>query len=173
MKRYRCLIAAGTAGLLLLAGTFVHATTVYKTVDENGVVGFSDTPPAEARLVDTLQIEVIPPADPGAYAQRLAAMRETTDRMAEARRAREKHRAEMRRLAQEEEQAQPVYVRPVRHVHHTPAFLPHHRKFAHRKHGHRHPGEHAEFVTRRDIAGSGRILQPQNAQLMRPLVSRR
>jgi len=75
-------------------------STVYKTVDEGGVVSFSDTPPTGVAEAEVEQLEIqAPAAQPGdEYRQNLEAMRETTDRMAEDRRAREKHRAEMREL---------------------------------------------------------------------------
>ena len=73
-------------------------STVYRTVDENGVVSFSDTPPEEGGA-DKVQIDAPAPSSTGEYVENLEAMRETTDRMAEDRRAREKHRAEMRELA--------------------------------------------------------------------------
>jgi hypothetical protein len=75
------------------------AQTVYRTVDESGVVSFSDTPPEDDEAVETLTLDVAPPPDPAVYQQNLEAMRATTDRMAEDRRAREKHRAEMRERA--------------------------------------------------------------------------
>ena len=58
-----------------------------------------DTPPAGEQEAEELELQVAPPQDPEIYSQRLEDMRETTDRMAEDRRAREKHRAEMRELA--------------------------------------------------------------------------
>lgn len=72
------------------------STTVYKTVDENGVVSYSDTPPVEEVPVETMVIDVQAP-QPGETAQdQLEAMRETTDRMVADRQQREKHRAELR-----------------------------------------------------------------------------
>jgi Domain of unknown function (DUF4124) len=74
------------------------ATTVYKSVDENGVVSFSDSPPEENTLVEEVNID-IPESGAGDQArQRLEDMRETTDRMVADRMAREKHRAELREL---------------------------------------------------------------------------
>lgn len=79
-------------GLLLLAWHLpALAATVYKTVDERGVVGFSDTPPAVAVAVETLHIK--PPAVVPAQSQeQRQLMRETTDRMAADRRERERQR---------------------------------------------------------------------------------
>ncbi|NND66767.1 MAG: DUF4124 domain-containing protein [Halioglobus sp.] len=82
---------------LLIAGT-ASATTVYRTVDRHGAVSFSDTPPEHA-VIPALQlhIETASSTDEEAAA-RLAAMRETTERMIASRMARERHRAELRKL---------------------------------------------------------------------------
>ena len=85
--------------LFLLVAASAQSQTVYRTVDESGAVSFSDTPPNGDQEVEQLELQVAPPQDPEAYSQRLEDMRETTDRMAEDRRAREKHRAEMREPA--------------------------------------------------------------------------
>jgi len=86
------LFVAGTAG----------AATVYRTVDRHGAVSFSDTPPAHAAIpAQELHIDTNSNnSDPDA-AKRLAAMRETTERMIASRMARERHRAELRKLAAE------------------------------------------------------------------------
>lgn len=85
--------------LLLIGSAMAHGqATVYKTVDENGVVSFSDTPPGDPAQAEKLQINAPPPSSTGEYQQNLEDMRETTDRMAADRREREKHRAEMREL---------------------------------------------------------------------------
>ena len=88
--------------LLLVLLTYSAVThgqaTVYKTVDEHGVVTFSDTPPADPGSAERMQIDTPPPSSTGEYEENLAAMRETTDRMAADRREREKHRAQMREL---------------------------------------------------------------------------
>jgi len=76
----------------------VIAETVYKTVDDKGVVSFSDTPPEGDPEVESFQIATPPPQDAEVTQQRLDDMRETTDRMAADRREREKHRAEIREL---------------------------------------------------------------------------
>jgi hypothetical protein len=90
--------------ILLLLILLVHSAlalgqaTVYKSVDEQGVVSFSDTPPANPDDAERMQIDTPPASSTGEYEQNLEAMRETTDRMAADRRDREKHRAEMREL---------------------------------------------------------------------------
>ncbi len=81
--------------LLLLLASPGLAQTVYKSV-EDGVTVFSDTPPEDGAPAETLTIDVPPPVDDELLEERLAQMRETTDRMAEDRRERERHRAELR-----------------------------------------------------------------------------
>lgn len=85
--------------LLLLSCLTAQAQTVYRSVDETGAVSFSDTPPVDEQGVEEVYLDVAAPQDPEAYQQGLDDMRETTDRMADDRREREKHRAEMRELA--------------------------------------------------------------------------
>jgi len=87
----------------LIALSFVYcmavgATTVYKSVDENGVVTFSDTLPEGDVQVEILEIEAPPPQDPNAYQEELEAMDEATGQMVADRMARERHRAELREI---------------------------------------------------------------------------
>lgn len=92
---------------LLCCGSAI-AATIYKSVDANGVVTFSDIKPENEVLVETLEIDIQEPQSSELAQQRLQDMRETTDRMAADRMAREKHRAEMRQLdAQIETQEAP------------------------------------------------------------------
>ncbi len=86
----------------LVAGP-VLAATVYKTVDENGVVSYSDTAPAIEQEAEVMVIDVPAPQDSESAQEQLEAMRETTDRMVADRQQREKHRAEMRKLQAESE----------------------------------------------------------------------
>jgi len=83
---------------LLFVVSLSHAQTVYRTVDERGVVSFSDSPPQGDVLVEEMHLNVPQPAPGDEYQENLQAMRETTDRMAQDRRDREKHRAEIREL---------------------------------------------------------------------------
>ena len=96
----RCPLAISLAATLLttpgVAGVTV-AATVYKTVDENGVVSYSDVQPREDVPVEILELEVRAPEISATEQQRLEAMRETTDRMVADRQQRELHRAELRR----------------------------------------------------------------------------
>jgi hypothetical protein len=100
--RIRCPAAGGFAPV---AGVFallfgwalsISAETVYRSVDENGVVSYSDTRPAGAVDVETLVIDVPAPQLTETEQQRLAEIRETTDRMVADRQQREKYRAELR-----------------------------------------------------------------------------
>jgi hypothetical protein len=84
--------------LSLALCTSALAATVYKTVDDKGVVSFSDTLPAANLVVETVVIEEQIPPSSELTEQRLEDMRETTDRMVADRMAREKHRAELRTL---------------------------------------------------------------------------
>lgn len=93
LRQYYCLSA-----LSLLCCLPAAAATVYKSVDDSGVVSFSDTPPTGDVLVETVVIEEQVPLSGDASQQRLEEMRETTDRMVADRMARERHRAELREL---------------------------------------------------------------------------
>lgn len=96
--RYACFTVATATALATLWCAPVIAATIYKSIDQNGVVQFSDTMPTDVVVLETVVIEepVAPPA--GQAEQRLQDMRETTDRMVADRMAREKHRAELRQL---------------------------------------------------------------------------
>ncbi len=84
--------------LLLLCYQPGFTATIYKSVDEHGVVRYSDTRPTEDILVETVVIEELAAPPVGQEQQRLLDMRETTDRMVADRMAREKHRAQLRQL---------------------------------------------------------------------------
>ena len=79
--------------VVLCAPLLAAPTTVYRSVDAEGTVTFSDQPPADG-AAEALSIDAPPPADPDILEARLEAMRETTARMATDRRAREQARAE-------------------------------------------------------------------------------
>jgi Domain of unknown function (DUF4124) len=87
--------------LLLLCCLPSFAATVYKSIDANGVVTYSDSPPADDVMVETLVFDELTVPAAENERQRLQDMRETTDRMIADRMAREKHRAEVRKLAAE------------------------------------------------------------------------
>jgi len=165
--------------LCLLNGMHSLAATVYKTVDENGVVTFSDTPPAN-EAAEEVQIDVQEGLSPEESAARLDEMRETTDRMAADRREREQHRAKLREMqastaqssVEPPQQAQsypdtlyrdyyPVYPPYYRPPHHYPGRPP----------GYRPRPEHP--IARPPIRPPGPPPGSSNSQLMRPLVSPR
>ncbi len=75
--------------LLTLSAVCVAQTTVYRHVDENGVVTFSDTPPDASVEAEEMRIQAQTAQDPNAYLQNLDAMRESTDRMVADRQERE------------------------------------------------------------------------------------
>jgi hypothetical protein len=165
---------------VLLLALFTSASgaseTVYRTVEE-GVPSFSDTPPADGRSVQAITIEVAPSAGDELLDQRLAAMRETTERMAQDRRERELHRAKLRaeQQAQEQPAAQapaqtvvvqsgaywPVYTRPYRP---RPPYRPAPPL---------RPGPPAMRPPVPTPYPGWSVMRPGNAQLMRPIVSRR
>ena len=155
---------------LLLCSAAVFATTVYKTVDENGVVSFSDKP--QEKDVEVLKISTPEPQSPEEHMANLEAMRETTDRMAEDRREREKHRAELKELTARNQSPQyPVqqnyndYYYPINsgryRRHGRPPYHP----------GYRPKPEHP--IARPPLLPGGGSNRSTNSQLMRPIVSSR
>ncbi|EED32315.1 hypothetical protein NOR53_3353 [gamma proteobacterium NOR5-3] len=157
----------------LLLSPSLLAQTVYKTVEE-GVTTFSDSPP-QTGAAEVLSIEVPPAADDGLLEERLAEMRETTDRMAEDRRQREQHRAELREIQQTasvpppateptgtlttgwEGSYWPGYVRPIRP---RPPIRP-------------GPPVRPQPLPASQTVPGWSVMQPGNSQLMRPVVSSR
>ena len=93
--------------LLTLSAVCVAQTTVYRHVDENGVVTFSDTPPDASVEAEEMRIQAQTAQDPNAYLQNLDAMRESTDRMVADRQERERHRSELRQINAESSQQSP------------------------------------------------------------------
>ncbi len=150
----------------------VSATTVYRTVDENGVVSFSDAPPPGDVQSQQLQIDTPQPQDPQAHREQLEALRETTDRMVADRRAREKHRTEMReieaRTQAQQSPPQPVVYEP--YDRYVPIYG------GGRYPGHRHPPWRPGLHPRPEHPVVRPPLRPRydpNDQLMRPIVSSR
>jgi hypothetical protein len=156
--------------VLIFAATQTNAQTVYKTVNQSGVVSFSDTAPTNDADVETLEISTPAPGNVDEYNKHLQDMRETTDRLVEDRQAREKHRAEMLELQASRQAAQapvqPAYNYPLysssysrRYQNTRPPYYPGHRP---------KPGHPIAYPPLRPS------IQPRtgsNAQLMRPLVS--
>jgi hypothetical protein len=108
MKRIYLTVCTAVLAFGLSSAQRALATTVFKSVDENGVTSFSDTAPDTDAPVETIKIDVQPPRDPELSRQNLEAMRETTDRMAKDRREREEQRAELRKQ-QTQATSQPYY----------------------------------------------------------------
>lgn len=154
--------------MLLACSTTSLATTVYKTVDENGVVSFSDTPTeADAEVV---KIATPPAQSPEKHLADLEAMRETTDRMAEDRREREKHRAELRQLAAQN--SIPQYpVQPVSNDYYYPIYSPRYPGNGRPPYhpGHRPEPEHP--IARPPLLPDSGPVRPNNSQLMRPMLT--
>jgi hypothetical protein len=147
--------------LIAYGGTVLAATKVYKTVDENGVVSFSDTSPEQGDA-EVLKINAATPEPDVDRQANLDAMRETTDRMAADRREREKHRAELKGIAAEKKAAitpQPVY------TNYYPVYPGNYLN----------PGrprpEHP--IARPPLRPRPEHYSPSNSQLMRPIVSGR
>ena len=166
--------------VLLIGAAAAHgagAQTVYKSVDESGAVSFSDTPPSGDTEAETLEINAPPPSSDPTQQANLEAMRETTDRMAQDRREREKHRAEMREIqartaanetARNDNQDYyddyyPIYTgyNNRRYYNHRPPYRP----------GFRPKPEHP--IARPPHRPMPRDIGSNNSQLMRPIVSGR
>jgi hypothetical protein len=75
-------------GALLGIAAPAYAITVYKSVDANGKVSFSDQPPGAGIRAETIEIGDYTVPDSVDTDARLRAMRETTDRLRDDRRAR-------------------------------------------------------------------------------------
>jgi hypothetical protein len=159
--------------LLALALTFActlqaASTVVYRSVDGNGVVSFSDTPPATDTPSRKLEIATPSGTSTRPYLQRLEAMRTTTDRMVRDRLKRERQRLQVRlarqRQALREAAAAPaVAPRPDPQVVIYPLYPP----------PHYHPDLRRGHRDRRALAPHRRHPQTgleRNRQLMRPLL---
>lgn len=102
-ERHTALIAVATLLLAApLCGSVSQAATVYKSVDAEGRVTYSDQPPSEGDVVEVMDLEVQArdPSEVENDLARIEAMRETTDRMAADRRERETARAKARAEAE-------------------------------------------------------------------------
>lgn len=139
-------------------------TTVYRTVNEQGVVEFSDSPPPDGVEAKRLEIAPMQPVDPAQARANLEAMRETTDRLAAQRSGREVPRSPIVFLETPAQQPPttspgsvtrgtvylpPVYY-PVRRPPHAPPYRP-------------HPPLRPQAVPEWD----------RNSQLMRPITEQR
>ena len=159
--------------LMLCSVAGFAATTVYKTVDDKGVVSFSDTSPEEGEAeAEVLQINTAASQPDGEQRANLEAMRETTDRMAADRREREKHRAELKDIAAKPQPYQttvpaytqyypyPIYSRNLA----RPGGPPYHPGYGPKP---VHP------IVRPPLHGGSGTFSSTNSQLMRPIVSSR
>lgn len=86
MRQFLVMLAALYAFPVFPQG---ESTTIYRTVNEQGVVEFSDSPPPEGVSAQRLDVPHAIPVDTERARANLEAMRETTDRLAADRRARE------------------------------------------------------------------------------------
>ena len=153
---------------VLCAPVLAEPTTVYRSVDAEGTVTFSDQPPADG-AAQVLSIETPPPADPDILEARLEAMRETTARMATDRRAREQARAERsaareRAYAPALEPAPRTPVLPTAPLYGWPAYRPPWRP---------RPPVRPDPVYPPLRPGRSVLPLENNRQLMRPIVSSR
>ncbi|MEE4108649.1 MAG: DUF4124 domain-containing protein [Halieaceae bacterium] len=147
-------------------------------MDERGVVSFSDQPPDDGP-VEAIRIDPPAKADDPDLDARLEAMRETTDRMASDRREREKHRAELRAArAQPEPSPVPTVVQAAPSIGpFWPAYHPWRPRPPLRPPPplRPHPGHPSAGTPPHPPAAppGWSVIQPGNAQLMRPVVSKR
>ncbi|MEM1186975.1 MAG: DUF4124 domain-containing protein [Pseudomonadota bacterium] len=150
--------------LFLLLSSGSAAQTVYRSV-EDGVTRFSDVPP-EGVPTEVIELDVATPANDPALEERITAMRETTRRMADDRRERERHRAELKALARQDQE--PIQPAPSLDA---PAFAYWPTPLWRARPPLRRP------VPYRPDAGvvppGWSVVKPGNAQLMRPIVSSR
>ena len=162
------------AFIMLLGGTPGITATVYKTVGENGVVSFSDTPIEGATPIETLQVTAPMAQSPEEYLHQLEAMRKVTDRMASGRREREKHRAQLK-----ESSARAASYRAPEPAQYTQYadYFPRYTRRHHWRQGHTplRPGYRPKPVhpIAVPLRHGARVIGSSNSQLMRPLVSPR
>lgn len=83
---YSLLVAA------LVLGASAHAVTVYKSVDAEGKISYSDQPPTAGQQAEKIDIHAYAPLRSAEDAARLQAMRDTTELMRRDRLEREQQR---------------------------------------------------------------------------------
>lgn len=99
-----------------------RAGDVYKYVDDNGTLVYSDLPPANRQAFEEVKLPYYPPANPEARRQTIEQMRETSDRLRADRLEREAARkpeekpdtATTRPRAEEERRVYPYWYRQQR-----------------------------------------------------------
>lgn len=179
------------AVLLCCCALAAQGATVYKTVDEDGVVSFSDSPPEGDPEAESFHISNPQPQDAEVAQQRLEDMRETTDRMADDRREREKHRAEMREIQgdNQRQQQSPQYYDSGYTDYYPPIYTSSSRNIRRRQYygsapwrpDYRPKPEHPiarppirpGIGYRPGVQANPNINRGSNSQLMRPMVSPR
>lgn len=163
-------VLAASIFLLLSCGAAADSTTVYRVVDDDGVVGFSDTPPADPATAELIAIDTPQPVAAEESLQNLEAMRETTERMAADRREREARREAARQRVTHQpvvagaRQAQPEVRREYIYL---PPQIPS-RPWRPGLHPPQRP--HPERPPR--VQPTEGIIKGPNSQLMRPILSR-
>ncbi|MEQ9462121.1 MAG: DUF4124 domain-containing protein [Haliea sp.] len=162
------------SGVLAFACAAAAApTTVYRTVDEQGVVSFSDQPPADPAAAEVIAVNP-PQAAPAAESlQQLEAMRETTERMAADRREREAQRAAARER-QSDSTAAAEQHRASPEVRYEYLYLPSRVPFRPWRAGPYPPHRPYPVPQRPAPEGAGIKARgpPANSQLMRPILPR-
>jgi len=159
--------------LLTMVSTGALATTVYRSVDANGVVHFSDRPPREdASSVEILRLAVPAPVSVPDSRQLLADMAATTERLREDRLRRSEERAPkpsqaLPATAQHYSQPAPAwyYPGPYRHGYHGGHPWNHH---PHRDHQKREPDPRTERDRRRDDMRGTWVIPRQLPRSVRP-----
>ena len=170
MKR-TCLIKQRWLPALALLYCFPGlADTVFRTVDDNGMASFSDTRPEGDTSVETLVIDVHSPQLSDLEQHRLKLIRETSDRMAAARMAREKHRAELRLLEVQFQSQQQIQYQPRYQPDNTPSYFgyssgyPGYYYYPARRHGHRgHRSRREHPVARSRFPSPGQGHHPRRS----------
>ncbi len=147
---------------------------IYRSTDDSGAVSFSDRAPDDDRQVQLLHLDVPPAGSAEEHRRRMQDISASADRMAEERRARERHRAELRELAartaaREQAPPQPQYGQAPYYVaaprYHRPWRPPGHP-------GLRPPARPQPLPPTAPYAGSTalRADNAYNGQLMRPML---
>ena len=146
-----CLIKQRWLPILALFCCFPGlADTVFRTVDANGMASFSDTKPEGDTSVETLVIDVHSPQLSDVEQLRLKLIRETSDRMAASRMAREKHRAELRLLEAQLQIQQQIQYQPLYQQDNTPIYFGSgYSYYPARRPGHRGHRSHRKHPTAR------------------------
>ncbi len=170
MRTLTIAISAALAATLHTANALAaEPATIYKSMDENGALVFSDSPPEnEAQAIEVIEINTPEPVSEAVYRQRLQDMRETTDRLVAERHERERLRAELN-ATQADSQQTPAAAPEVEHsasdnyFYPIPLYYPYPRFHQQRRSDHPRPP--------RATTQHG-IVPGNNGQLMRPILPR-